>query len=538
VSILDRIVRGNAESRSTLSNPSQWLIESLAGGQSTYSGKTVTGESALSLVPVMAASQLVASAVGGVPMKVYRDDRTDAKGTRQWRILHDQPNDEMAADELWELVAHHLLVWGNAFLLKDRDEFGLVQMLWPIAPARMEVGRENQGDRALRYFKVDGQPKRYYEQDILHIRGLGSDGLIGYSVVQMARQQLGNMLAQDEFSGRFWANGTFLGAALSHPGEMSEPAQKRLRKQMTRKKGVAEANGIWVFEEDMKYQSVGMPLRDAQWLEQTQMSDTRVAQMFGLVPPHRWGMDAGNLTYANTEVAGTEFVRWTGRKWWTRIEKSIGRDPSLFPPSSKLYAEFLTADLMRGDTKSRFETYEIGIRSKVLTRNEARAAENLAPVEGGDEFLDPTQAAPDPSSPPAAEAPADTSRTFIVNVPPDDTRSRESFEQLATAIADAVEEREAQPPPVVNVIVPTADAPIVNVTAAASSPDVIVNVPDSPAPEVRVDVHPTPVTVDAPVTVNVPPQGERKVTFQRDRNGEIKTADIEDQKPVTKGRSR
>jgi HK97 family phage portal protein len=410
VNIIDRMMRGPVEERAdTLSSPSPWLLESLGGGFTTTSGKQVSGQTALTLVPVLSASQLVASAVGGVPLKVYREDRSEAKATRQWKMLHDEPNDEMAADELWELVAHHLLVWGNSFLIKDRDEFGVVQMLWPIAPDRMSVGREQVGRRAVRFFTVDGGPRKFYETDILQIRGLGYDGLIGYSVVQMHRQQLGNMLAQDEFSGTFWGNGTFMGAALMHPGEMTDPAQKRLRKQMNRKRGVKEANGIWVFEEDMKIEMLGMPLRDAQWLEQAQMSDTRVAQMFGLVPPHRWGMDSGNMTYANTEVAGTEFVRWTGRKWWGRIQNSLKRDDALFPPSSKMYPEFLTADLMRGDTKSRFETYEIAIRSKVLTRNEARAAENLAPVAGGDKFEEPP--------PPVAPAGADGSANGVVPKP-------------------------------------------------------------------------------------------------------------------------
>lgn len=401
MSVVSRIVAGLGGERAvTLTNPSDALRDAFTGG-SSYAGKRVSVDSALTLVPVFSASSMVAGAIGGVPMKVYNSKREEARSSRQWRILHDEPNDEMAADELWELVAHHLLLWGNSFSLKERDSLDIVQKLWPIRPSRMTVGREPIGrGRQRRYFLIDGQTTpRYYEDDILHIRGLSSDGLIGYSVIQQARQQMGNMLAQEEFQGNFWSNGTFQGAALLHPGEMSEPAQQRLQKQIRRKRGVAEAGGIWVFEEDMKIQQLGMPLRDAQFIEQSKLSKQAVAEMFGLVPPYRWGSENSQLTYANAEAAGTEFVRWTGRRWWKRIEKSVLRDKGIFPGAGPtLTCEFLTEDLDRGETKTRYETYEIGVRAKILTPNEARAKENLPPLDGGDDF--PELPAPVAAPPP------------------------------------------------------------------------------------------------------------------------------------------
>lgn len=396
----DRLLSGiGASQRSTFKVPSSSLVSALSGTLS-YSGKTVSVEDALGLVSVWGASSLVAGAVGGVPLKVFNSKKEEARGSRQWRLLHDEPNDEQAADELWELVAHQLLLWGNSFLFKERDEFGLVQQLWPIHPSRVMVGRENRPDgRAYKYFVIDGNQKRkYYEADVLHVRGLGSDGLIGYSVVDLARQSLGSMLAQQEFSGTFWKDGSFMGAALTHPGEMSEPAQERLTKQLEKKRGVSKTGQIWVFEEDMKLQMLGMPLKDAQFVEQAKLSKQEVAEMFGLVPPHRWGTDSSSMTYANAELAGTEFVRWTGRKWWTRIEKAFGRDRGLFPQAGpSLYPQFVPDDLMRADTKSRYETYQIAIEAGIMSRNEVRDRENLQPVPGGDEIV--VQQAQAPAAP-------------------------------------------------------------------------------------------------------------------------------------------
>jgi hypothetical protein len=297
------------------------------------------------------------------------------------------------------------------------------------------------------------------------------------------------MLAQEEFQGRFWSNGSFMGAALMHPGEMSSPAQERLAKQIQRKRGVAEANGLWVFEEDMKLQQLGMPLRDAEFMSQAKFSDLRVAQMFGLVPPHGWGSDNGSITYQNAEVSGTEFVRWTGRKWWGRIEKALSRDPGIFPPPGrKLFCEFVTNDLMRADTKARFETYEIAIRSKVLTPNEARRAENLPPLEGGDDFDEP---APPPE--PEDES-ARVSPVTVVNM-----RESEAPEMRAALEQLVLDMRES--PPVINVE-NRVDVPETQVHVTNE-----VSVPEQRAADVVVNVDPTPVTVnvDAPqVTVEAP----------------------------------
>jgi HK97 family phage portal protein len=531
MSIVNRVMSGFSARSATLSQPPTWLTEALGGGSTTYSGKKVTGQAALELVPVMSASSLVASAVGGVPLKVYRSsDRSEARNTRQWRMLHDSPNEEQAADEVWEWAVHCLITWGNAFFAMERDGFDVVQQLWPIAPSRMEVGREPVGNnRARRYFKVDGGDRRYYEDSILHIRGLGADGLIGYSVIQMARQQLGNMLAQDEFSGRFWGNGTFMGAALLHPGQMSDPAQKRLKKQIREKTGLREVNGIWVFEEDMKYQQLGMPLRDAQWFEQAKLSRLAVAEMFGLVPPHRWGGESGQMTYANTEVAGTEFVRWTGRRWWKRIEGSMSRTPAIFPFRSELYPEFVTSDLMRGDTKTRFETYQIGIAGRFLTVNEARAAENLPPVEGGDVI-------PDPTPPPAAAPPADQTppQRSLLSVPHIDVH----LEQDMSPVADEIgrlgqvlvagnEQRSEDDRRTIESLVEVA------ITAHTGSVEAIRSLADQPPPTVVVNVPPAEVTVNvptqpAPVVHVQPAPSRREVTFHRDRTGSITDAVIDE----------
>lgn len=392
------LARRLVEARSaTLKAPPQWLHDALTAGGGSYSGKSVTPDSSMQLIPVWSAVSLLSGAVASLPMIVYRslagDERERAQSSRQWSILHDQPNPELAADEMWEIVMAHLLLWGNAFLAKVRSGDGRLAELWPIRPSRVQVARRN-GEKV---FVVDGDGP-FTEVDILHIRGLGTDGLVGLSPIQQAKQQLGNQLAREEFTGRFWAEGTMLSGFLKHPNRLDEDAAKRLAKSWrARFAGVGNAGKTVVLEEGLNWEQAGMPLADAQFIEQEKLGDLRVAQLYRL-PPYMLGAEIGSsLTYSTTESQGIDFVRWSLNRWLKRIEKSLLRDPALFPPSLKLEPEFLVDALLRADTKTRYEAYGIGIKHRFITPNDARRKENLPPVDGGDDFPDIKDA---PAGPP------------------------------------------------------------------------------------------------------------------------------------------
>jgi HK97 family phage portal protein len=198
---------------------------------------------------------------------------------------------------------------------------------------------------------------------------------------------LGAAMAQEEFASTFWVNGTMLSGYLKHPNMLSDKAALKLAKMWrSRYAGAGNAWKTPVLEEGMEWQSAGMPLADAQFVEQAKMTDLRTAQLFR-IPPYMLGAEIGSsLTYSTTESQGIDFVRWTLTRWLRRMEKATGTDVEIFPPSLSLYPEFLVDGLLRAETKARYETYEIGIRSRVLLPNEARKAENRPPLDGGDEF--------------------------------------------------------------------------------------------------------------------------------------------------------
>lgn len=386
------------ERAATLSAPPEWLIQALTGGAETYSGKSVTPEAGMGLIPVYSAVSLISGAIAQLPMIVYRrgsdGSRERAQATRQWELLHESPNPEMASDELFELAGVHLLLWGNAFMAKVRAEDGRVAELWPVKPSRVQVGRAD----GVKFFTVDGRGP-YTEYDLLHLRGLGYDGVVGLSPIQQARQVLGNAMALDEFQGRFWANGTMLSGFLKHPNTLSQEAAERLATAWrARTSGVSNAGKTVVLEEDMDWQAAGMPMKDAEFIETAKLSDLRVAQLFG-IPPHMIGAPTGDsMTYKNVESEGIDFLRRCVGRWLVRIENSLLRDPSLFP-TPDLYPEFLVDALLRADAKTRAETNSIATGGKAWKKpSEVRPGENLPPDDSLDAPPAPAAPAPDPAT--------------------------------------------------------------------------------------------------------------------------------------------
>lgn len=383
---MGRVLTGlGLESRQTLAQPPEWL-KSVFGTGATTSGKTVSVEGSLSLVPVYSAVTLIAGTIGTLPLIVYRriseGGKERAENHRAWSLLHRQPNPEMAADEVWEMIAAHLCLWGNAFCWKEKDRAGQVTWLWPLNPARVEVGRQPSGRR---YFLVDGE-HIHFEDTILHIRGLSAEGLVGYSPVQLAKEALGIRLAQEEFQGRFLNNQGRPSVILKHPNTLSEDAAKRLKSSWDSIK----AGGTAVLEEAISVEKWTMPLDDAQFLESKQLSNLDIALLFQ-VPPGKLGAKTGDsLTYSTTELQGIDFVTYTLRRWLVRIERALLRDESIFVQGERFFAEFLVDGLLRADAKSRWETYKTAVEIGVMSPDEVRERENLPARQRQPELQEPS----------------------------------------------------------------------------------------------------------------------------------------------------
>lgn len=371
----------------------------------SYSGEKVTAKNAIQLVPVWSAVQLIAGTVGSLPLRVYR---TNTDGTRVEAPRHSaarllaSPNKYMAGDELIETVMAHLLLWGNAFILKTKIDGQLVE-LFPMPPHRVKVDRDKR--TGLPYYVVDGKEGPYDERTFIHIRGMSFDGLVGMSPIQMARQSLGTYSAASRYQGRFWKNNATPGGVLTHPSRLSPDAAERLRAQWQAAHSGDNANRVAILEEGMKYDSLSLPLADSRLLESMDANVLDVARIYNL-PAHFLQTSAAgsSLTYSSTEMLGRHYTSFTLRRWLNRVERSLMRDPDLFSSNglgAQMSCSFDTTDLTRGDNKTIADINLAMFKAGVLTRDEVRAEMNRAPLEGPADMADPLEGQPtDPETDP------------------------------------------------------------------------------------------------------------------------------------------
>jgi HK97 family phage portal protein len=395
VTVIGTILRG-AERRS-LDQPESWLWDAF-GGTSTYSGKSVNAKGALGLVPVWAAVNLLAGSVGQLPMRVYRGQGREkelATNTPQWELLHEKPNDEQATDVFFENLTGHLNLRGNAYLEKDKGRAG-VGALWPIDPSKVEVEREKAAPYRKR-FRVAGDNRWVGEETILHIPGFGTDGLAGLSPIEICRQTLGIAMAREEYEGRFYANDSTPNGVLSVDGELTEGASTRLQAQWDALHSGANRHRTAVLEAGASWQSVGMSMRDAQFIENARFSTNQVARIFQ-VPPEMIGGDReSSMTYSTVQGQSIHFVVFSLQRWLIRIERSLWRHEDLFP-DRQTYPKFSVEGLLRGDSTERAAFYASALEHKWLSVEEVRELEDRGPMLEGDTILEQPGTAPPPDT--------------------------------------------------------------------------------------------------------------------------------------------
>lgn len=378
---------------SGISNPSNWLFDAL-GGSTTATGKRVNEDSALGHSPVWAAVRLVSETAASLPLMVY--ERLDPRGKRRasnhplFPVLHDTVNERQTSFEWIETSVAHLMLRGNSYTSVERDRGNRIKALWILDPRYMRVYARGNGDIMYSWEPPDLDPIRALagSGDILHIRGFAAgNGLMGLSPITLARESIGLGLSAEEYAARFFSNSTTPSGVLEHPDSLGEDAMKRLISSLDRFRTVSNAHKTLVLEEGMKWHTVGVSPEDAQMLESRKFQVTEIARWFR-VPPHKIA-DMEKATFSNIEQQSIEFVVDTMRPWLVRIEKAMHRDLLSPVERGKYFVEFLVDGLLRGDSKTRAESYAIGRQWGWLSANDVLEMENRNPIDGGDVYFAP-----------------------------------------------------------------------------------------------------------------------------------------------------
>lgn len=365
---------------------------------SSSSGKSVTERSVMQMTAVYACVRILSEAVAGLPLHFYRYKEDGSKemaiDTNLYHLLHDEPNPEMSSFVFRETLMTHLLLWGNAYAQIIRNGKGEIIALYPLMPNKMQVDRDESGKLYYTYTRSEGEANTMQgssvtlePKDVLHIPGLGFDGLVGYSPIAMAKNAIGLAIATEEFGSKFFANGAAPSGVLEHPGTIKDPTRVREAWQ-SQFGGSGNSGKVAVLEEGMKYTPISISPEQAQFLETRKFQINEIARIFR-VPPHMVG-DLEKSSFSNIEQQSLEFVKYTLDPWVVRWEQSLSRSLLSEDEKKVYFFKFKLEGLLRGDYQSRMNGYAIARQNGWMSANDIRELEDLdklTPEQGGDLYL-------------------------------------------------------------------------------------------------------------------------------------------------------
>ena len=365
---------------------------------SSAAGKSVNERSAMQMTAVYACVRILSESIAGLPLHMYQyeEDGSKKKAVEHplYHLLHDEPNPEMTSFIFRETLMSHLLLWGNAYAQIIRNGKGDIIALYPLMPNRMKVERDTKGQLYYEYqtLKEDAPTMKgaVYQLDpseVLHVPGLGFDGLVGYSPIAMAKNAIGLAIAAEEYGSKFYANGAAPSGVLEHPNVLKDPAKVR-DSWNAAFGGSSNAHRVAVLEEGMKYTPISISPNEAQFLETRKFQINEIARIFR-VPPHMVG-DLEKSSFSNIEQQSLEFVKYTLNPWVCRWEQALQRALLDDDEKVKYFFRFNVEGLLRGDYQSRMNGYATARQNGWMYANDIRELENLdrIPAElGGDLYL-------------------------------------------------------------------------------------------------------------------------------------------------------
>lgn len=384
MSVLDFVLKPvAADATSDLLNPAKWVYDGL--GIRKTAGVMVSPSSALEVSTYFAILRNIAEDLAKLPCPVFEAfGETGRKAL--WdhpvsRLTNERANPRMDAMTWRETTIHHALGWGKGVSEIQRTGDGQPYALWPIHPDLVAPHLEPDGSLWWVARGINGNPTVMLpDQDVFVLKGLGPDGIVGYSLAQQAAKDLGVDLARQDFSGAFYENGTHLGGILTSTKRLSKDAIARIRSEWVETYGgPAGGHKPAILEEGMEWKPLGIPLSDAQFIESERFGVITLCR-WGRMPPHKVAA-LDRATFSNIEHQSLEYVTDTLGSWATRFEKQ-GQLKLLDPDVRAIFLCHVFEELLRTDYKGLVEGNARAIQSGQLTPNEARAKLNQNPHPG------------------------------------------------------------------------------------------------------------------------------------------------------------
>lgn len=381
----------------------------------------VTPQTALNFTSVFAAVNVISTDLASLPygtfQRVAANAMIPAPGVQSARLMSLQPNDESNAFRFRQAIMGHALLWGNGYAEIVRNDWdGSPQELWLLNPALVQPKRDERTKEL--YYLLNETGQRLEKENVIHIAGLGFDGIVGYSAVHQCRQAVGLGIASEEFGASFFGNGATPHGALKSPRKLTTTARQNLRESYYQVHQTSKnAHHLMILEEGMDWVPTTMPLEDAQFLATRQFQNLEIARMFR-VPPHKLG-DYSQAHLTSIEEANRNYVETTLTGWALAIEAEF--DTKLLFEEERTNGIFWHHNffrLERGNQQARTSYYQVMRNMGAMSADDIRVSEGMNPIgteKGGDLYLvqaqyhalknagDPTYE-PAPGSPPSDDS--------------------------------------------------------------------------------------------------------------------------------------
>lgn len=353
---------------------------------SRQAGMVVTHDTALTYSALWACVRIISQSIAHLPWHVHQrsinsDGRVVSKRVLDHpadTILDLVPNDEMDALSMRETMLAWALTWGNAYAEIEVDRSNRPYSMYVIEPERVKPDRDSKG-RLVYDIKNRGGNTVVNPSKIFHLKGLGFDGLVGYSVISQMAKAIGLGLASEQFGASFFANGTKMGTVVEHPGQLSDTALEHLKSSINESlQGPYNTGKPFVVEEGMKVSNITIPPDDAQFLQTRKFQVAEIARWYG-VPLHKLA-EMDKSTFNNIEHQSIEFVVDALLPWVRRLEIEANLKMISRSRRRRVYTKLNLNSLLRGDLKTRGEWYKTMSNLGVFSVNDILELEDRNPI--------------------------------------------------------------------------------------------------------------------------------------------------------------
>lgn len=311
--------------------------------------------------------------------KVGKATRANTTHPNYW-LLHAEPSPHFSRFEWVQSMLFWAAGWGNGYTEIIRDRFANAKEFRIIPEYTVGVKMTERGKLYYEVTEENGKRRIILAENMIHLKNIGTNGLVGLSTAQIQREALANALAKQQHEGAFYSNGAKASGILMTPGGFGHKEKANLEKGFSKaNEGARNRFKTIVLEEGVKYQQLTIPQNDAQFLESKKFDRSEIAGWFR-IPPHKIG-DLEKANYSNIEQQDRAFAKDVAVPWAERFQQELNRKLFFENERGKFMTQFNLDDLIKGDIKTRYEVYNSAVQTGILKPTEPREAEGW-PMEG------------------------------------------------------------------------------------------------------------------------------------------------------------